>query len=78
MTFLKIFEQNLHTYHRNDFTSVCIVHFNDLVILIYREIMSIRQVQDFVNPLESREIDISPFHFVRLTQTPSLEVVSLV
>jgi len=57
-------------------TSVCIVHFNDLVILIYREIMSIRQVQDFVNPLESR--DISPFHFVRLTQTPGLEVVSLV
>ena len=33
MTFLKIFEQNLHTYHRNDFTSVCIVHFNYILML---------------------------------------------
>jgi len=36
LTLLKIFEQNLHIYHRNDSTSVCIIHFN--YMLMYEDV----------------------------------------
>jgi len=33
MGLLKIFQQNLHIYHRNDSTSLCTIHFIYILVL---------------------------------------------
>ena len=38
MGLLKIFQQNLHIYHRNDSTSLCTIHF--IYILVLEDVIS--------------------------------------
>jgi len=45
---LKIFQQNLHIYHRNDSTSLCTIHF--IYILVLEDVIGSDVGDDFYWP----------------------------
>ena len=48
MGLLKIFQQNLHIYHKNDFTSLCTIHF--IYILVLEDVIGSDVGDDFYWP----------------------------